>query len=145
MLKKDIKKTIEVQKQTLKVLEEFKNKIDDHEHLENIDEVWKDTQRFSKELTSLKKQVQTLNDNTLQQTSSITSLMKFKTDLSKQDRLNSIDTLWKDGQEAKRVIKSIEKKLSSCTASIESQSKTISTIKSFTDKLNKLEHVLTNR
>ena len=139
---KDIKRTIEVQKQTLKVLENFKNKLDKFKYLENIDEVWNDTQRFSKELTTIKKQIQKLNDNTIQQTSSITSLMKFKTDLSKQNHINSIDTLWDEAQEAKRGIQSIEKKFSSCTASIESQSKTISTIKSFTDKLNKLEHIL---
>lgn len=139
---KDIKRAIEVQKQTLKVLENFKNKLDKFKYLENIDEVWSDTQRFNKELTTIKKQIQTVNDNTKQQNSSIASLLKFKTDLSKQNRLNSIDTLWEDTQEAKRDIQSIEKKLSSCTASIESQSKTISTIKSFTDKLNKLEHVL---
>lgn len=139
---KDINRTIEVQKQTLKVLENFKNKLDKLMHLENVDEVWNDTQRFSKELTSIKEQIQTINDNSKQQTSSITSLTKFKTDLSKQNHLNSIDSLWDDAQEAKLGIKSIEKKLSNCTTSIESQSKTISAIKSFMDKLNKLEHVL---
>lgn len=139
---KDINRTIEVQKQTLKVLEDFKNKLDKLKYLENVDEVWSDTQGFIKELATIENQIQKLNNDTVQQTSSITSLMKFKTDLSKQKHLNSIDTLWGEAQEVKQDIQSIENKLNSCTTYIESQNKTISTIKNFTDKLNKLEHVL---
>ncbi len=139
---KDIKKTIEVQKKTLKILGDFKDKLDKFKYLENIDEVWEDTQRFSKELRTIISKIQKLDDDALQQSESVKDLMKFKADLSKQKHLNSIDVLWDNAQEAKRGIKSIEQTLSSCTISIESQNKTISKIKSFTDNLNKLEHVL---
>ncbi|MGG2082997.1 hypothetical protein [Lysinibacillus pakistanensis] len=139
---KDIKKTIEVQKKTLKILGDFKDKLDKFKYLENIDEVWEDTQRFSKELRTIISKIQKLDDDALQQSESVKGLMKFKADLSKQRHLNSIDVLWDNAQEAKRGIKSIEQTLSSCTISIESQNKTISKIKSFTDNLNKLEHVL---
>lgn len=139
---KDIKKTIEVQKKTLKVLENFKNNIDKFKYLENIDEVWEDTQRFSTELRSLIKKIQKLEDETIQHNESLDGLMKFKAELSKQKHLKSIDVLWDNAQETKRGIKSIEQTLDGCANSIESQNKAISSIKNFTDNLSKLEYVL---
>lgn len=139
---KDIKKTIEVQKKTLKVLENFKNKLDKFKYLESIDEVWEDTHRFSTELRSLIKKVQKLEDETVQHNETLEGLMKFKTELSNQKHLKSIDVLWDNAQETKRGIKSIEQTLDSCTNSIESQNKIISSIKNFTDNLSKLEYVL---
>lgn len=139
---KDIKKTIEVQKQTLKVLENFKNKLDNFQYLESIDEVWEDTQRINVELRSILKNIQKLEDKNIENTESIDGLIKFKSELLKQKHLKSIDVMWDNVQSAKQIIKSIEKTLDNCTSSIDSQKKTISSIKGFTDNLRNLEHLL---
>lgn len=139
---KDIKKTIEVQKHTLKALENFKNKLDKFQYLESIDEVWEDTQRFSVELRSILKTIQKLEDENIKNLKSIDRLNEFKSELFKQKHLNSIDVMWGNFQTAKQNIKSLEKNLDNCTTTIDSHKKTISSIKGFTDNLKKLEHVL---
>jgi septal ring factor EnvC (AmiA/AmiB activator) len=54
---KDIERTIEIQKQTITVLKTFKEKLEKYEHLENIDEVWQETQRFVEELKLFNKEI----------------------------------------------------------------------------------------
>jgi hypothetical protein len=49
----DISKTIEVQTQTINVLQQFKEQIDQLEQLNNIDEIWSDCQTFKKDISSM--------------------------------------------------------------------------------------------
>lgn len=50
---RDIAKTLEVQKQTINVLKQFKAQIDKYEQLKNIDEIWSDCQTFKKDIRAI--------------------------------------------------------------------------------------------
>lgn len=138
---KGIQQTIEVQKKTLKVLANFKEELEKLKHLKNIDEIWEDTQRFSKDFRLMINAIQKLEDESLAHDGVLADLVKFKTELNKQKHLNAIDTLWDDSEETKRNIESIEQTLKSHTELIENQSETISSIQKFTDDLAKIEHI----
>lgn len=50
---KDISMTIEAQKSIIKILEKFKSKIDKYNHLEKIEEIWKDLQSLKKNFNAI--------------------------------------------------------------------------------------------
>ena len=138
---KDINKTIEVQKQTITVLKKFKEKLDKYEHLENVDEVWKDTQRFGKELKFINKQIDNIKQTSEEQSNSILQLDKFLEELSKFKHLANIDVLWEEVQVFKRNINSINEQIKNSKNVIEFQRQTLGTLQNFKKDLNKLNHL----
>ena len=54
---RDIKKAMEVQKETINVLTKFKNKIDEYEHLQDVDELWNDSQMAKKSIKDIKNEL----------------------------------------------------------------------------------------
>ena len=54
---KDIQSTIDVQKRIINGLSDFNKKLNKNKHLDNIDEMWEDTQRLSINLDNLKTKV----------------------------------------------------------------------------------------
>lgn len=139
---KEIKRTVEIQKYTITALQKFKEKLDKLNYLDNIDEVWKDTQRFSTELRSMISQIQQLNDANAVHTESVTNLIQFKADLSKQKYLNSIDILWQDIQNTKQGIYTIEQNINNFKVAIDHQSKMINIVNSYVSELSKNKHAL---
>ena len=53
----DIKRTIELQKKTINVLKQFKDKIDKYKHLEDIDKIWAQCKGVEVEIASLKETI----------------------------------------------------------------------------------------
>lgn len=53
----DIEKAIVLQKQTIKVLEQFKNTLDQHEHLDQIDTIYEDVNGAKEDIVALTKVV----------------------------------------------------------------------------------------
>ncbi|UPG61651.1 conserved oligomeric Golgi complex subunit 6 [Metabacillus endolithicus] len=104
---KDINKTIEMQKQTILVLKNFKDKLDKYEHLENVDEVWKDTQKFAKELKSVYTEIASIKKTTDAQYNTLVTLNQFVGKVSKYKHLASIDLLWENSQTFSKNIKSV--------------------------------------
>lgn len=139
---KEIKRTVEIQKYTITVLQNFKEKLDKLNYLESIDEVWEDTQRFSTELRTMISQIQRIDDANEVHTDSIAALMQFKTELNQQKYLTSIDNLWQDTQNAKQSIYMLEQTLNSCKVAIDNQSKTINIVNNYVSELSKSEHAM---
>ncbi|MCR6524433.1 hypothetical protein [Lysinibacillus capsici] len=137
----DINKTIEVQKQTITVLKKFKEKLDKYEHLENVDEVWKDTQRFGKELKFINKQIDNIKQTSEEQSNSILQLDRFLEELSKFKHLAKIDVLWEEVQVFKRNINSINEQIKNSKNVIEFQGQALGTLQNFKKDLNKLNHL----
>lgn len=81
---KDIAKTIEVQKETIKILIQFKSKIDKYEHLQYIDELWRDNQNLKKDIksnnrkiVSIEEQVDKINMNYVSQVNNLTKQLRI--------------------------------------------------------------------
>ncbi len=56
-----INKTIEIQRKTLLALEQFKDQVDQYDHLKDIDEMWRDLKRLNKEIEYVKYNVEYLS------------------------------------------------------------------------------------
>ena len=106
------------------ILKTFKDKLDKYEHLNDIDQIWKDIKNFSSILNESKKReeqffinlkaIKEINDNIIIQhneltkqqseidknienvSKNITILKSFKDKLDKYKHLNDIDQIWKD-------------------------------------------------
>ena len=106
------------------ILKTFKDKLDKYEHLNDIDQIWKDIKSFSSILNESKKReeqffinlkaIKEINDNIIIQhneltkqlseidknmenvSKNITILKTFKDKLDKYKHLNDIDQIWKD-------------------------------------------------
>ncbi|WP_088293281.1 hypothetical protein [Bacillus mycoides] len=133
---RDINKTVEVQKQTISILKKFKDKLDKYEYLENVDEVWKDTRRFEKELKSINKEVDSIKKTSDAQANTIFILNQFKEELSKYNHLTSVDQLWEDNQSFSRSIKSINTQIDDINNSIKLQGQAVAALNQFKEALN---------
>ena len=138
---KDINKTIEVQKQTLAVLKKFKDKLDKHEHLENVDEVWKDTQKFAKELESLNTEIVSIKKTSDAQANTLVTLNQFVGKLSEYKHLSSIDILWEDAQTFSGKIKSVYTQIENINNLIKVQGEEIRDLNQFKEELDKYKHL----
>jgi len=93
----DIKKTIEIQQETIDVLTKFKNQIDKHKHLINIDTIWNDSQKLKKDVESINNKIVKQEDEfekaIKKHKNGINNLIKFKEQAEKSnlDVLNAIE------------------------------------------------------
>lgn len=138
---KDINKTIEMQKQTILVLKNFKEKLDKYEHLENVDEVWKDTQKSAKKLKSINAEFDSIKQTVENQANTIFYLNQFNEELSKFNHLRDIDQLWDDAQTFCENIKSINKRIERINDSIKIQCHEVDTLNQFKDEMRKYNHL----
>ncbi|MFD2215304.1 hypothetical protein [Metabacillus endolithicus] len=138
---KDINKTIEMQKQTILVLKNFKDKLDKYEHLENVDEVWKDTQKFAKELKSVYTEIASIKKTTDAQYNTLVTLNQFVGKVSKYKHLASIDLLWENSQTFSKNIKSVNTQIVDINNLIKVQGQEIEGLKQFKEELNKYNHL----
>jgi len=107
----DIIKTIEVQKRTINVLNQFKEKIDGLKYLINIDEIWSNCQTFEKDIKSINSRIKNQEEKICNEISEnrndINNLLGFKEQLNNLEHINEIDDLWSDTQAFKNKIASV--------------------------------------
>ena len=110
-----IKKIVEDQKKTLEVLKRFKQKLDGYAHLEDIDKIWSDCQKWYSEITAL--------SNSISSAKAISKANAQKAD------------------EIKTVLKGTETKLNDLSKHLNQQIVKLEAIISFTSKLEKIVHL----
>ena len=138
---KDINKTIEVQKQTIAVLKKFKDKLDKYEHLENVDVVWNDTQKFAKELKSVNAEIASIKKTSDAHANTLVTLNRFVGKLSKYNHLGDIDQMWEDAQTSSEKIKSINIQIEEINNVIKDQGQEIGDLNQFKEELTKYKHL----
>ncbi|MGN0609880.1 MAG: hypothetical protein ACI4J6_11785 [Oscillospiraceae bacterium] len=116
----DIEKTIEEQKKIIKVLQQFKDKLDKFKHIVDIDKMWIELQEYQKNTTSIQ--------------NSLTSLKQFKNNMDKSKHLPDVDKMWSDLQKRTEDIESINSLL-------ESQSESITELFSVKEIVDAIEHI----
>ncbi|TSB45340.1 hypothetical protein [Alkalicoccobacillus porphyridii] len=138
---KDIHNTIEIQKQTIGALKNFKEKLDKYEYLENVDEVWKDTQRFGKNLESINAEIDNIKLTFEGQFNSILQLDTFKEELSKFKYLSNIDVLWEEVQVFNMDINSIKGKINEIKKNFNEQGNEVEALNQFVGTISQYKHL----
>lgn len=98
---KDISTLVHNQLQTLENLEKFKEKLDECAHLNDIDEIWNDCQKWYSEMQKLSDIVSNIESTCTEHAEAITiakdhieSLLSFKNELMATTHLPDIDSMW---------------------------------------------------
>ena len=95
----DNKKTIEKLKEIVKVLENHKAKLDKFKHLDNIDEIWKESKEISKTMGLHKEKLDLAKDQLVKLEQSIKSLQSFANSVYEYEHLEDLDDTWQQVQD----------------------------------------------
>lgn len=123
----NIVKTVEEQKKIIKVLQKFKEKLDNFAHIEDIDRMWSELQTFQ----------DIINDNNR----SIVELESFKNRVDKYKHLSDIDKMWENNQSYKKDIKDIKASTKKLVTSVDGQDKAIAELLEKKAMLDSIEHL----
>lgn len=126
----DIKKIIDGQKKTIKILEDHKAKLDKLKYLTNIDEIWNTSRTLKEDMDSVKGKSNELKKQLGDLEGSIKALQKFANEILDYEHLENVDEMWEK-------IVSFEDELSEKSAKIEDL---ISTTESNTHMLEKISN-----
>lgn len=137
----DITKTIELQKKTITVLKQFKEKIESHKHLGDIDKMWTDSQKLQKDVAAISNSFTNALASLKVDTQEVKTLNKFKEQIEKIKHIKNIDELWNDSQCFKNENLAIAEKIDNITASIENQLQIMETLTQFKEKIESYVHI----
>lgn len=112
----DIEKTIEEQKKIIKVLQQFKEKLDKFKHVVDIDKMWIDLKNKAEDIANINSVLEL-------QSESIKELLSVKKIIDVIEHISDIDTLWQDVQTENKLIVSLEKSVEQLVAKLEAQKK----------------------
>lgn len=90
----DINNTVETLKKVIKVLSDHKEKLDKITHLSKVDEIWNDIVKFQKDVTIINKEITEVKKGLNTAYTKVEELIKYKETLSKKKHLDDIDILW---------------------------------------------------
>ncbi len=124
---KDIEKTIEEQKKMIKVLQQFKEKLDKFKHIVDIDKMWGELQAYQKSVSNIQ--------------TSLSAFEQHKNRVDKIKHLPDIDKIWRDIQQQAKDIKSINEESARVNALIGAQAESISVLFSVKEIIDGLEHL----
>lgn len=119
---KKIREIINNQKKTLEVLIKFKKEIESYKHLDDIDGIWEDYQKFQNEVASLAEAVrealsignsneernQVIEKLLDKQQNSIQQLINFSDGISQYEHLRDIDQIWDNVQRNDKELDSLD-------------------------------------
>lgn len=103
----DISNTIKVQEQTIKILKNFKEQIDQYKSLEKIDDIWSDHKLFKENLEVINSHIENISKSLDIQINTINTLVQFKKEIDNYENLKNIDEVWNDTQLIKEDIEKI--------------------------------------
>ena len=130
----DIERTVEEQKKIIKVLQQFKGKLDKLKHIADIDKIWVEVKKCQEEVATAQK--------------SLIVLEKFRIRVDKNKQLSNIDKLWKDVQTTNELINTLNKrvkflfeKLDGITEQVNSNQMTLDDILTKINEINSISHL----
>lgn len=116
----DIEKTIEEQKKIIKVLQQFKDKLDKFKHIVDIDKMWSELQDYQKGAISIQK--------------SLSTLEQFKSRMDKSKHISDVDKMWSD-------LKKREEDIANINSLLEAHSESITELLSVKEIVDAIEHI----
>lgn len=137
----DITQTIEIQKKTITVLKQFKEKIEGNKYLRDIDKMWNDSQKLQKDVAAISNSFTNALASMKVDTQEVKSLKKFKEQIEKIKHIKNIDELWNDSQHLKNEILSIADRIDNIIEALDNQLKKLDALAQFKEKLESYEHL----
>ncbi len=125
-----IDKTVNQLGKTIQALSNFKSKVDEVQHIKDIDRLWEDYQSSKTFISELDRKTQSIRDKLEKYSQEIENLLQWKNTLEEFDHIMDIDEIWNKCVEA-------ETQLSNAELTISSQQNEINTLKA---ELSEIQH-----
>ena len=103
----DITETIKVQTQMINVLQQFKEKFEKYERLEDINEIWNDCQELKDDVKLINFGLEKIVESIEKQIQRINALEQFKEQIENYEHLKHVNEIWNDCQTFKKDIQMI--------------------------------------
>lgn len=137
----DIKKIIDGQKKTIKILEDHKAKLDKLKHLTNIDEIWNTSRTLKKDMDSFKGKSDELKKQLGNLEGSIKALQKFAYEILDYEHLENVDEMWEKIVSFEDELSEKSAKIEDLISTTESNAHTLEEISNSISFLNEIEHL----
>lgn len=137
----DIKKIIDGQKKTIKILEDHKAKLDKLKHLTNIDEIWNTSRTLKKDMDSFKGKSDELKKQLGNLEGSIKALQKFADEILDYEHLENVDEMWEKIVSFEDELSEKYAKIEDLISTTESNAHTLEEISNSISFLNEIEHL----
>lgn len=135
---KDIDDTIKALKLTVQKLQEFKNQVNAHAHLKDIDAMWGD-------LSSLKRNTDKISSEQEKQykklDQKVGDLEKHKADLLKISHIKEIDEMWGNLKETVGNIEAVKSEIATVNADVKVVAKSVEQYRSKLDQITHLDDI----
>ena len=125
-----IDKTVNQLGKTIQALSKLKSKVDEVQHLKDIDMLWEDYQSSKTFISELNRKTQSVRDKLEKYSQEIENLLQWKNALEEFDHIMDIDYIWNKCVET-------EKQLSNAELTISNQQNEINTLKA---ELSEIQH-----
>ncbi len=135
---KDIDDTINALQITVDKLKNFKEEINGYSHLEDIDEIWTDVQRFDKSLRELSNKSKEQNKNL---SAKVSDLLKFKKNIDTKQHIQDIDVMWGDITAITEKIDSVSNGINELASELKEQIYDIYSFKNDIESINHLSDI----
>lgn len=137
----DITKTIEIQKQTILALKQFKQKVEGYKHLKDIDKLWNDYEKLQNNIDIVFNNISKIFEITKENGAKIKELQEFKKQLENINHLKNIDELWDYTLKNNNEITSIKNDIENVQAIVNSYKQIMRQLGEFKDSLAGYEHL----
>lgn len=137
----DIKKIIDGQKKTIKILEDHKAKLDKLKHLTNIDEIWNTSRTLKKDMDSFKGKSDELKKQLGNLEGSIKALQKFADEILDYEHLENVDEMWEKIVSFEDELSEKSAKIEDLISTTESNAHMLEEISNSISFLNEIEHL----
>lgn len=137
----DIKKIIDGQKKTIKILEDHKAKLDKLKHLTNIDEIWNTSRTLKKDMDSFKGKSDELRKQLGDLEGSIKALQKFANKILDYEHLENVDEMWEKIVSFEDELSEKSAKIEDLISTTESNAHMLEEISNSISFINEIEHL----
>lgn len=137
----DIKKIIDGQKKTIKILEDHKAKLEKLKHLTNIDEIWNTSRTLKKDMDSFKGKSDELRKQLGNLEGSIKALQKFANEILDYEHLENVDEMWEKIGSFEDELSEKSAKIEDLISTTESNAHMLEEISNSISFLNEIEHL----
>lgn len=130
----DIEKTIEEQKKIVKVLQQFKEKIDRFKHITDIDSLWNDVQNTNETVNSLTKNIEQLISGLEKQATELAINSENIAKITSQEYIYAID-------ETRKIVNDLKEKIVDVIKTSDSLDETTRDTLSRIEKIEAINHL----
>lgn len=116
----------QIQKKTIKALQQFKEKLDKYQHISDIDKMWTDIQNYAKEIATYK--------------NAVAALEQFKQKTEKYKHLSEIDEIWQTAQINGKSIQVLQNQSTDLAEVVDAHSNDINTLNEMKLFIEGMEH-----